>query len=267
MNASICHPPLIVGLIGWATHSTSAAQGLDMDLPGNFDDGQASYFSPSNLASQVPSSVIDQMVTNILTPMAEWGLLDAPPPCQPENGGCDTELYEANATSTEHAALSQNVAEQGVLLLQNNHKALPLRSNVSKNWPENPPLKVAVVGSACDAPNDIDAMLAKWDLGNYYVIGGSGRVIPAQVTTVVQGLRDRAALDGNVTLVRHGHLNFYFFAFSCTKMHLILAYKLMMPSGDSNRSNETFLLICTCSTTFLPISSYPLFAALGGVTH
>jgi len=26
-------------------------------------------------------------------------------------------------------------------------------------------------------------------------------VIPAQVTTIVQGLRDRAALDGNVTLV------------------------------------------------------------------
>ena len=173
-----------------------------MDLPGNFDDmpGQASYFSPDSLESaQVPTSVIDQMVTNILTPMAEWGLLDAPPPCQPENGGCDTELYEANATSAEHAALSQKVAEQAVLLLQNNDNTLPLRSNVSKYG--NAPLKLAVVGSACDAPNDIRAMLAKWDLGNYYVVGGSGRVIPAQVTTVVQGLRDRAALDGYVTLV------------------------------------------------------------------
>jgi len=175
-----------------------------MDLPGNFDDvpGQASYFSPDSLESaQVPTSVIDQMVTNILTPMAEWGLLDAPPPCQPENGGCETELYEANATSPEHAALSQKVAEQAVLLLQNNDNTLPLRSNASKYGPGNPPLKVAVVGSACDARNDIKAMLAKWNLGNYYVVGGSGRVIPAQVTTVVQGLRDRAALDGNVTLV------------------------------------------------------------------
>mmetsp|Transcript_154 Transcript_154/g.346 ORF Transcript_154/g.346 Transcript_154/m.346 type:complete len:395 (+) Transcript_154:80-1264(+) len=50
---------------------------------------------------------------------------------------------------------------------------------------------IAVVGSACDAPNDVDALLAQWNLGNYYVVGGSGRVIPPKVTTVAQGIRAR----------------------------------------------------------------------------
>ena len=35
-----------------------------------------------------------------------------------------------------------------------------------------------------------------WNLGNYYVVGGSGRVIPAEVTTVVDGLKSRAQAAG-----------------------------------------------------------------------
>ena len=75
------------------------------------------------------------------------------------------------------------------MLLKNSN-----RSN-GPNGPDGPtlPLKtgstVAVVGSACDAPNEIEDMNAKWNLGNYYVVGGSGRVIPASVTSIAGGIR------------------------------------------------------------------------------
>ncbi len=53
-----------------------------------------------------------------------------------------------------------------------------------------------MLGSACDAANDVAAMVAKWDLGNYYVVGGSGRVIPPNVTTVFAGLVAGSAAAG-----------------------------------------------------------------------
>ena len=55
---------------------------------------------------------------------------------------------------------------------------------------------IAVVGSACNAANNVNEMVNTWNLGNYYVVGGSGRVIPESVTTVVAGLKARAQAVG-----------------------------------------------------------------------
>ena len=60
---------------------------------------------------------------------------------------------------------------------------LPLQDEAS--------LTIAVVGSACDAENDISALTSRWDLGNQYVVGGSGRVIPPTVVTILNGITKR----------------------------------------------------------------------------
>ena len=53
------------------------------------------------------------------------------------------------------------------MLLKNDNATLPLRAGAV----------VAVVGASCHAPNDVEALFDKWNVGNAYVIGGSGRVL------------------------------------------------------------------------------------------
>ena len=77
---------------------------------------------------------------------------------------------------------------QAEVVLLKNQRILPLSLSSS--------LTIAVVGSACNAKQNITKMLdqllgghqkgsvpmvdtsMRWDLGSYYTVGGSGRVIP-----------------------------------------------------------------------------------------
>jgi beta-glucosidase len=185
----------------WATHSTAAEEGMDMEMPGNFDGNLLEpYYSPSNLASY-GNATIDGMVTRVLTPMVEVGLIggsDVKPRCTP-GVDCDSMLYEVIATNKSHRDLALRVATESVLLLQNENSTLPLRAAL--DGPAT--FTIAVVGSACNASNDVEAMLPTFDVGNYYTIGGSGRVIPGSVVTVVNGLRRQTAskTSATVTLV------------------------------------------------------------------
>jgi beta-glucosidase-like glycosyl hydrolase len=77
---------------------------------------------------------------------------------------CHKYLYRANVTSDAHAQLARQIAAQSAVLLKNVAETLPIKDG----------LTIAVVGSACDSPYNLDALTAKWDLGNYYVLGGSG---------------------------------------------------------------------------------------------
>jgi len=52
--------------------------------------------------------------------------------------------------------------------------------------------RLAVLGSACDAPNDVEAMLRDWQMGNAYTVGGSGRVIARDPVSVLAGIRSHA---------------------------------------------------------------------------
>jgi len=65
------------------------------------------------------------------------------------------------------------------VLLKNNASVLPLDSTKT----------IAVVGSACAAANNIPAQLFKWDLGSYFTVGGSGRVIGLNPVNLVSALR------------------------------------------------------------------------------
>ena len=84
--------------------------------------------------------------------------------CAP--GSCQEELYATNATSSEHRALARDLAADSVVMLKN-EDVLPL----------TPGSRIAVVGGACDAYHDAETLMKRWDLGDYYVVGGSGRVV------------------------------------------------------------------------------------------
>ncbi|GMH83616.1 hypothetical protein TrVE_jg11379 [Triparma verrucosa] len=167
----------------WAVNEVGYQNaGLDMDMPG--DDG---YFSSDNLDAS-DDGRIDDMVTRVLTQMKKVGLLgtDDQPAAFPNlcdiPGDCDDLFYNATATSAAHEALALSIATQSVALLKNEDDVLPISGAKT----------IAVVGSACDASNNISAMLKVWDLGNYYVMGGSGRVIAEDPVSIVRGLQEGA---------------------------------------------------------------------------
>ena len=56
--------------------------------------------------------------------------------------------------------------------------------------PLNPGARVAVVGAACAAAHNATKLLQQWNLGDYYVVGGSGRVLSTHAVTVLEGLVD-----------------------------------------------------------------------------
>jgi beta-glucosidase len=149
--------------------------GLDMDQPGT--DG---YFAASKLVGD--NATLNDMATRVIGALIDVGALDDPV-CVPTGAGeCDHYLYEANATSPEHAEMARSLAANGASLLKNENQTLPLK----------PGSTIAVVGSACDAPYDL-SKLGGWNQGNYYVMGGSGRVINPDSTSILTGLKARAA--------------------------------------------------------------------------
>jgi hypothetical protein len=96
-------------------------------------------------------------------------------------GSCQEELYATNATSSEHRALARDLAADSVVMLKN--EVLPLTTST----------KIAVVGGACAAVHDAETLMKRWDLGDYYVVGGSGRVVAARITSVLDALRGEGA--------------------------------------------------------------------------
>ena len=90
-----------------------------------------------------------------------------------------SELYAIGSAASVPAAIATLRNYESVALLKNGGRLLPLQSGS----------RVALVGSACDARNDIDALLRQWNLANYYTIGGSGRTIPLSPASVAAGLR------------------------------------------------------------------------------
>lgn len=99
---------------------------------------------------------------------------------------CESLILDVNATNAAHGKLARTIAAQSAVLLKNDGGVLPLKAGQT----------VAVVGSACDAPYNLDALTEKWDLGNYYVLGGSGRVINPTTTSIVDGIKSQAAALG-----------------------------------------------------------------------
>ena len=163
-----------------ATHSTvpSALAGLDMEMPGGTLLGPDYYGPPLKTAvqdGQVPVSVLNGMVSRILTEMFRFGMFDHAP------AGSLT----ATVTTPEHAQTGRDVAEAGTVLLKDDGGALPLSAHSGQN--------IAVIGS---------------DAGSYALTsgGGSAGVIAPYVVTPVQGITKRAAACGATVSYAQGDI-------------------------------------------------------------
>jgi beta-glucosidase len=150
-----------------ATHSTadSANNGLDMQMP---DD---SYFgAPLKLAvqaGQVPAARLNDMVSRILTEEFRFGLFDHAPVGSPG----------AVVTTSHHAAVARDIAEQGTVLLKNSGGILPFTGKAHS---------IAVIGD--------DAGKGAMSAG-----GGSASVQAPHVVTPYQGIAKRAGSGVKVT--------------------------------------------------------------------
>ncbi len=153
-----------------ATHSTvpSALAGLDMNMPGGAGFGTDYYGAPLKAAvqaGQVPVSVLDGMVSRILTEMFRFNLFANPP----------TGSLSATVTTPAHAQTGRDVSEAGTVLLKNAGRVLPLQPGRDKS--------VAVIGA---------------DGGQYALTsgGGSAGVIAPYTVTPYQGISKRGAASG-----------------------------------------------------------------------
>jgi beta-glucosidase len=133
----------------------AALAGLDLEMP------MAVVYGSKLVAAvekgDVPEAVVDEAVLRILRRKIEYATRP------------DPEAYPPSLVRAPgHVALAREVAEKGVVLLENRDGLLPLDESSLRS--------VAVVGRLADAPNLGDA--------------GSSRVYPPDTVTVVEGLRE-----------------------------------------------------------------------------
>lgn len=178
----------------WALHSFAAVDGVDQEMPGDASPGGSKvWFTDENLDT-LSDAKVDNMVGRMLSPMLQYGLFEPRNhACLPPDD-CSKQLYEANATSPEHQKLSKEMAIKAMLLLKNTlhpftrqGKVLPFTHKVKK---------IALLGAACDAKQDVESQLSAWDAGSCYNIGGSGRVIAWDPVTIYAGLQAECEQKG-----------------------------------------------------------------------
>ncbi len=150
-----------------AIHDTSAAlDGTDMEQPFSQFFGTALRNKVQN--GTIPVSVLNGMVSRILTEMFRFGLFNHPP----------TGTTGLTVTNSAHQAVSLKVAEAGTVLLKNAGSVLPLAASNGGS--------VAVIGPA--------GSTAPVDTG-----GGSAHVTAPFSVTPLAGLRSAAGSGTTVS--------------------------------------------------------------------
>ena len=174
-----------LGFTGWVMSdwwavgrscATPAARGLDQNMPGNDHIFDAPFLRAKGLTGE--GGRLDDMAARVLRGMLRANAYADPPcvaPCD-----CDAPLYEARASTASHVALARELAAAALVLLKNDGGVLPLRRGA----------RVALVGAACGAAHDIDELLKDYAVGDYYVVGGSGRVLSDAAVSVEAGLTE-----------------------------------------------------------------------------
>lgn len=115
-----------------AVHSTvaSALHGLDIEMGTEIDDYSKWYFSDALIEAvkkgEVPESVIDEKVANILYVMNQIGAIG------------DKTRKEGSLNTEEHLEVAYQVASESIILLKNKNEVLPLDQSAIKS--------VAVIG-------------------------------------------------------------------------------------------------------------------------
>ncbi len=138
-----------------AVHSTvkSAAAGLDQESGDKFDEEV--YFGDELKhaveSGEVPLARLDAMVTHILRSMFAADVIDDPPVRHPVD-------------ESAHAGIAERIAEQGIVLLRNEGRLLPLRRVADE---------IAIIGSHADR-----AVLSGGGSSQVRPIGGPALTVP-----------------------------------------------------------------------------------------
>ncbi|MFB5676279.1 glycoside hydrolase family 3 C-terminal domain-containing protein [Paenibacillus terreus] len=143
--------------------ATSANAGLDLETPGVPYNMWGDKLLAAVKKGEVSEERLDDMVSRILQQMFEKGLFDHP---------AKNNLIDAKADG----ALARKIAEDSMVLLQNNNNMLPLSADKLKS--------IAVIGP--DADNGSAAG------------GGSSKVNPTYSVSPLKGIRERAGNDVDV---------------------------------------------------------------------
>src|SRR5215468_10333157 len=161
----------VVPDFGFAVRDPVAAALAGVDLPAL--PGAPSGLTAADFTSgQIPASRLDDIDQRILFAIFDSGVFDYPLPATPSD----------EVSTPAHQQVATQVAEAGMVLLQNDHHVLPLSQKVHS---------VAVIG-----PSGDDAV---------FVTGGSAGVplAPGQAVTPLAGITARAASAGvHVTSVQ-----------------------------------------------------------------
>jgi beta-glucosidase len=163
--------------IGGDFHSNvvdGANAGIDMFMqPSNYADFITNLVAAVN-ADEVPMSRIDDAVSRILTKKFQLGLFEHP----------FTDRTDIDKIgSPEHRAVARRAVAESQVLLKNDDKTLPLRSD-GRGHKHDGTAPIYVAGSNSD---NIGNQAGGWTLTWQ---GGSTNVIPG--TTILQGIKDAA---------------------------------------------------------------------------
>jgi beta-glucosidase len=121
---------------------------------------------------KISMSEVDQAVSRILRLKFQMGLF--------ENPYVDPDYAVSMVNSKEHQELALQAAREGIVLLRNEKKILPLEKDIKT---------IAVIGPNADAPID--------QLGDYFP-----HYVPQDVITVLEGIKNKVSPKTKITYVK-----------------------------------------------------------------
>ena len=150
--------------------------GLDMEMPGEVAFG--AQLKNAVTSGTIPLAAVDQAVKRILTSMDKAGLLTGALP----SGGTPVvpPRPSIDAIKDADATIARDVAEQGAVLLRNEHNTLPL------------------------GPDDLRSLVVVGPTAKTPLVGGGGsaRVTPFHAVSTLDALTQTVGAGGHVTYVK-----------------------------------------------------------------
>jgi beta-glucosidase len=164
---------------GFNGEETAWHNGCDVDMWASFTEIGRNA-DPNKLSEED----VDDSVARVLAAMYKVGLFNqvgcTPPAC--------TDLLQADVTSDAHTALARTAAAESIVLLKNEGSVLPITNSIKR---------IAIVGSAADAPGIVTIDYPSYPFpGDYYAGGGSGHVQTDKQVTPLRGITAMAETMG-----------------------------------------------------------------------